>query len=795
MLFLSVFTCLQAGGPKAYRLDVYHTEGTNIGVKKGYTSASLFFSTDVGAVRPFVDVRGHIFNDGKPALNVGFGARTFSDGAQMVFGGNVYYDYRRTKHLHCNQIGMGFEALGRILEARVNGYLYIGKKKSSAFDVGFVEFQGHHIILADRFKYSLPGMDVEVGGHITRYKYFDCFLGGGPYYFHPRSGDQAVGGKVRFTANIGRYLTVEGRTSYDPHFHWTGQGMLKLTLPFGPKVREVECCCEARSFNERFVQPVIRQEMIPVSSARKDSVAIDPLTGLPYNVIFVNNTSSSDGTFESPYPVLLTAENVSNPYDIIYLFPGDGTTNNQDVGFIMKDFQKFWGSGTAQTLDTTLGTVTIPALTANMPVITGATPLFVVSLANNNEVSGLEIITPNSFASIGTNNLIQNLIAKNNTLSLGNASAGVATNNFSGTGLVENNLITGNGSAFSVGVLFNGTNTDQMQGTISNNVIDTLATGILLQGTVPSNEFIIQNNVISNSTNRAILMQPTGSAAMQVMIGDNQILEDTNAIAAIQTLLNTTNSPFSISIFNNTIEGGDTGILMINQGGSGAFEMSCFNNTITNVGAGMEADHVPSAGGPMILSIQDNIITASNSAGFPGIRLLCNGTGTTELQASVVGNVITGFTHGIRLDNIGAANPNNQLAVNISGNNISNYQNNGILFNASNGVSSVITYNNSVQGTGSALNGMDIENTASVCSIIDNNLLNSPSHGLIINNSGSGTICLELLQNTSNSGFQLNNSGSSFLLEVPSLTSNSPNPTTSGTITNVPAGSCGCSGG
>lgn len=783
---------LLAGGPKAYRLDIYHTEGTNIGVKKGYTSGSLFFSTEVGAIRPFIDLRGHVFNDGKPALNAGFGVRTFSEAAQMVFGGNIYYDYRRTKHLQCNQIGMGFEALGRIFEVRANGYLYVGKNKSSPYEVGFVEFEGHHIILANRFKYSLPGMDVEFGGHITRYKYFNCFLGGGPYYFHPRSGDQAIGGKIRFTANISKYITVEGRASYDPHFHWTGQGMLKLTLPFGPKVREVVSCCEARSFNQRFVQPVVRQEMIPVSSAKKDSVAIDPLTGLPFNVIFVNNTSSSDGTFESPYPVLLTAQNVSNPHDITYLFPGDGTTNNQDAGLIMKDFQKFWGSGTEQTLLTTLGEVNIPALTSTMPVITGATPLFVVSLANNNEVSGLQIITPNTFASIGTNSLIQNLIAKNNTLILGNASAGVATNNFSGNGTVENNTITGDGTAFSVGVLFNGSNDSQMQGTITNNTIDTLATGVLLQGTVPSNVFTIEDNVITNSTNRAILMEPTGSAAMQVVIDGNQILDGTNAVAAIQTLLNTSNSPFTISIFNNTIEGGDTGVLMINQVGNGTFAMSCFSNTITNVGAGIDLEHVPDVGGIMSISINNNSISPSNTAGFPGISLLGNGiANATTLQATIVENSINGFTQGIEMRNIGS-NPNNQMDVTISGNNILNYQNNGILLNAINGFSSVVTYNNTVQSTGGALSGMDVENSASVCSIIDNNLLNSPSHGLIINNTGSGTICLELLQNTSNSGFQLNNSGSSFRLEVPSLTSNNPNPTTSGVITNVPAGSCGC---
>ena len=64
---------------------------------------------------------------------------------------------------------------------------------------------------------------------------------------------------------------------------------------------------------ERAIQRVDRYEIIPVDRKYKNSVAIDPLTGQPYFFWFVNNLSHSDGTFESPFPMLVQAQNASSP--------------------------------------------------------------------------------------------------------------------------------------------------------------------------------------------------------------------------------------------------------------------------------------------------------------------------------------------------------------------------------------------------------------------------------------------------------------------------------------------------
>ena len=79
------------------RISIRHIESKGIGYNQGYTTLEGFFvpipSLNTGWV-PFLDLRGHLFNDGKPAANGGLGLRYVDS---RVWGGNIYYDYRKTQ--------------------------------------------------------------------------------------------------------------------------------------------------------------------------------------------------------------------------------------------------------------------------------------------------------------------------------------------------------------------------------------------------------------------------------------------------------------------------------------------------------------------------------------------------------------------------------------------------------------------------------------------------------------------------------------------------------------------------
>ena len=377
-------------GPRSMRADVRHIEAGGIGYRHGYTTLEIFLASDPNqwCVTPFLDVRGHMFNNGQRAVNIGIGGRT--NWGCRAYGMNVYYDYRNTHRRTYNQIGAGLETLGKLWDLRVNGYFPLGEKVSNPYNIKFGGFSGNSVLVDRTFQYAMTGVDGEIGFHFGKTRNFDFCTAAGPYYFKGRMGKGAIGGKARIAGYFKEYATLEFSDSWDTVFHNNFQGQLTLSLPFGPKTRPKvtrRCCPDTCDFahilTARMLQPVARQEIVVASKHTKKQAASSTF-------IFVNNLSSSAGTYESPYATLVAAQNASQPGDIIYVFPGDGTTTGMAAGITLKEGQNFWGSGVGHTLATNLGTIFIPNLTSTSPTITNVDSVIVVPY-NNNEISGFVI--------------------------------------------------------------------------------------------------------------------------------------------------------------------------------------------------------------------------------------------------------------------------------------------------------------------------------------------------------------------------------------------------------------------
>ena len=420
-------SCKLANNP--YRIDIKHVEGKGVGYNQGYTSLDAFF-TSLFWERyiPFFDVRAHVFNNGKWAANAGLGARYIFDPCHWMVGGNVYYDYRATKHGHYNQISVGLEAFYDRYEAHLNGYLPVGQKrhltKQQIESVTFKGFSGNYILQNENYKNSnegaMKGFNTELGMHLAGNRIqYDLYFGVGPYYYDVSSGKHAWGGKARLKAELAKYLFLELSNSYDRIFHNRVQGTVNLNFPFGSKI-----CYEQKSerscpnvMDWQAVLPVERQEIIVVSKFKKDKtidpVAIDPATGHPFFVVFVNNTNPSlgNGTFESPFQNLtnndnvVSAENFATDGNIIYVFAGDGSSTHMAGGnMFLSDHQRLLGSANSHPFQTTKGLLTIPQLTTLIPHVQGPATASIINLANYNEISGFDISFP-QFAFVSTNDL------------------------------------------------------------------------------------------------------------------------------------------------------------------------------------------------------------------------------------------------------------------------------------------------------------------------------------------------------------------------------------------------------
>jgi hypothetical protein len=402
---------------QANRLSIRQIEGKGIGYGQGYTTLEAFLTPfeTFDSWLPFADLRGHRFDNNKFAFNAGVGFRALA--SCMLWGANVYYDYRQTRHLNYKQIGVGLEALGAHWDYRINGYLPIGKRESGNYQTKFDKFEGHTLFIKTKREFDMCGANAEVAYHWMPKDNIDITAGLGPYYFHGKFNKYAAGGQGRLKATFLNAISIEGIGSYDNLFKWNGQGQLTFSIPLCSKLKTrgiaKSCCDYMPALDLRVVQPVQRFEIIVADSHEMTEIAINPATGQPFNFIFVNNTSHSQGTFESPYNTLLNAQNNSKPFDIIYVYQGDGTSTGMNAGITLQYNQKLWGAGIPQHISTTIGNVTIPP-TQGLPTITNTTASAnVITCANNNEISGMHVLTNTNGQGIGLTNISNAYIHRN----------------------------------------------------------------------------------------------------------------------------------------------------------------------------------------------------------------------------------------------------------------------------------------------------------------------------------------------------------------------------------------------
>ncbi len=380
---------------QSMRISARHIENKGIGYNTGYTTLEAFLAapTDL-TVMPFVDLRGHIFNNGHWAANGGLGLRSLMK--NRIYGAYAYYDFRDTKHKSYNQVSFGVETLGTFWDLRLNGYVVVGSKRSHTYDTKFSHFAGNKIYYSDKFEYALSGGNAEVGFYPLKMENVTVYAGVGPYYLKGPVGGAVWGGQARAKAMWKDYVGAEVSYSYDHRFKNIVQGQVFLSLPFGPKDRvrgsEGRPCIDNYLLCQRMIEPVAKAEIIPITTRRNKKAAINPATGRPYTIFFVNNLSHSAGTYESPFSTLADAQNASQPNDLIYVYPGDLTSTGLDSGITLQNGQQLLGATINHPLMTTAGRITLPAQASgsNTPLLSNGAGA-VVTLGNNNVVSGFYI--------------------------------------------------------------------------------------------------------------------------------------------------------------------------------------------------------------------------------------------------------------------------------------------------------------------------------------------------------------------------------------------------------------------
>ena len=380
--------------PPSFRFAFKHREANGIGYDQGYSSLDGFFLfSSMGNWYPFFDVRAHLFNEGRPAANLGFGLRYSPDSVQAIFGINGFFDFKSTSHSTFEQAGAGIEILGTKWEMRANGYLPIFSK-NNLYNLDFYQFHNHHAIFRASHEIAFKGYDLSLTRDLFQKKKWDLSTTLDGYMFFADYNTKAAGGLIKFKSTLFNFFSLETQASYDSYFKTILQIQASVAVSFGKQITVNKNNLPNRqklALARRLAEEVDRFEMIVTTKHPINSIAKDPRTGDNMHIVFVNNQTydqgEGDGTAESPYTSLRKAEENSSPWDMIYVYPGNGSAFQMDHGITLKNGQWLQSSSLPFATKSAFGLSIVPNQTNGKPNIgniAGAS----VTVADHNIVNG-----------------------------------------------------------------------------------------------------------------------------------------------------------------------------------------------------------------------------------------------------------------------------------------------------------------------------------------------------------------------------------------------------------------------
>lgn len=162
------------------------------GYDSGYSQLGAFLPYFVAEdALVFAQGGGFIGYDGRGGGNLGVGWRYFMEDLDRIVGLNVFYDFDAAHVRSYNQVGIGFESLGRYFDMRLNGYIPVGQDQNviGTTLVGPASFRDNRIMLlsvADT-ETAYTGFDAEIGGPVPLLGKYGVSGYAGFYFFTTNS--------------------------------------------------------------------------------------------------------------------------------------------------------------------------------------------------------------------------------------------------------------------------------------------------------------------------------------------------------------------------------------------------------------------------------------------------------------------------------------------------------------------------------------------------------------------------------------------------------------------------------
>jgi len=401
---------------------------------------------DTDSARTFFDVRGSVDSTGAREGNIGLAHRFLAgqmDAQDMVLGAYAFYDYRETAFENSfEQVTVGADLATGRFALRANYYhpLDDAKDAGESFLTGDVFLSGNNIA-APRFQrqeIALKGYDAEISANVARILDLDLTLSAGYFSFKEDFAPDVEGFKGRIELVSDNDWSFGAEMRDDDVYGTRVTAVLRARMDFaatGGKGRGGTKRLLA-SYVDRDLDVVTvgpdkatprRAGSVPLTI---DATGTASVAASATRIHFVKEGTAGTGTFEAPFNSVAAAATAAATGDMIYVHTGAYAGN-----VTLKNDQRLIGQGDALTVSFQGKTSTLIAA-GTRPTLTAPSGN-VVTLANNNQISGLKITAS---AGTGAANRDQNAAIYGTNATIGR----IANNDFTGN--------VGTGGTSSVGI-------------------------------------------------------------------------------------------------------------------------------------------------------------------------------------------------------------------------------------------------------------------------------------------------------------------------------------------------------
>jgi len=270
--------------PVPARFTIQGEAGRGVGFTRGFSLLEGF----VPLWQPnadslfFADLRAVNFDAAERwEFNAGGGARAYAPLLDRVLGVNAFYDGRHTERNYFNQLGVGLEALGKILEFRANGYFILGTQSQIIGDTGPVNVgvAGGNIVFnrTQFLEVARGGVELEVGvpAPLLEKFYSRAYLG---FYSYSAPGVTTANGiRGRLESQLSDRIALHLSIQNDQVFNTTVVG--GLSFSFGAPAFRRGCC--PPSWTDILGQRVHRDVDVVISQESSSTTTLVPLPPPP----------------------------------------------------------------------------------------------------------------------------------------------------------------------------------------------------------------------------------------------------------------------------------------------------------------------------------------------------------------------------------------------------------------------------------------------------------------------------------------------------------------------------------